>query len=88
MVSNETLHAVLRDLEPVRHISVFGRALLERGVFMPRRPGKRISQQGAALLGGRWLRHLQRAGLATDGASGWRAIRRSGEAVRDRAETC
>jgi hypothetical protein len=87
MVSIESLNTVLRDLEPVRNISDFGRALLDRGVCMPRIPGKRISRQGAALLGGRWLRLMERAGLATDGPSGWRAIVQSGELMPDRAET-
>lgn len=87
MVSIESLHGVLRDLEPVRNISDFGPALLDRGVCTPRVPGKRISRQGAALLGGRWLRLLERAGLATDGPSGWRTIAPSGELMPDRAES-
>jgi hypothetical protein len=87
MVSNESLHSVLRDLEPVSNISDFGCALLERGICTQRHPVKRISRQGAALLGGRWLRQLERDGLARDAASGWRAIGRSGELMPDRAES-
>lgn len=52
--------------------SVFGRALLDHGVFTPEHERKRHSAQGLALLAGKWLARLERCGLAVRGTDGWR----------------
>lgn len=62
---------VLEQIEPVRYISVFGERLLASGVLQAEHPDKQHSRQGLALLAGKWLRRMQRAGLAREGLDGW-----------------
>lgn len=61
----------LRTVQPVRHISVFGERLLADGVLRRIDPAMRYTRQGLALLAGKWLRRMERQGLARNGLDGW-----------------
>lgn len=68
-------HRVLRSIQPVPYINVFGHALVEQGVVQSQKAEYGMSNQGAALLAGRWLRRLEKAGLARNSPTrGWVAL--------------
>lgn len=73
MTTEQRAARVLAGMGTVCNISTFGHALLEAGVMQPCSPKKRHSRQGLALLAGKWLRRLQREGLAVETMDGWRA---------------
>ena len=68
-------HEVLRQMAPVPYINAFGHALVERGVVQSHKAEFGMSNQGAALLAGKWLRRLERVELARKcPVRGWIAL--------------
>lgn len=65
---------VLASLGAVKYIGDFGQALLDQGVMQTRRCNHG-TRQGAALLAGKWLKRLERRGLAVLTHNGWVARR-------------
>lgn len=74
-MSESVERGTLRELakaEPVKHISWLGHAMVRKGVVNSAHSSKRHSQQGLALLAGKWLRRLESNGWAVNGLGGWR----------------